>query len=97
VIDYTAIEVLTMYENNIEARFVGHVERFVNVSWEKKDALATIKASDASSEDKTSRQNALCAATQDQGQSVDTRREADVGRNVPRVDPGATYSRYAST
>jgi hypothetical protein len=61
VIDYMAIEVLTMYENNIKARFVGRVERFVNVSWGKKEALAAIKASDASSVEKTSRQNALCA------------------------------------
>ncbi|CAK9206811.1 unnamed protein product [Sphagnum troendelagicum] len=40
---------------------MGHVERFVNVSWGKKDALAVIKASDASSEEKRAQGNALCA------------------------------------
>ncbi|CAM6063309.1 unnamed protein product [Sphagnum tenellum] len=61
VIDYMAIEVITMYENNIKTHFMGHVERFVNVSWGKKDALAVIKASDASSEEKRAQGNALCA------------------------------------
>jgi hypothetical protein len=61
VIDYMAIEVITMYENKIKARFVGHVERFVNVSWGKKDVLAVIQASDASSEEKRAQGNALCA------------------------------------
>jgi hypothetical protein len=61
VINYMAIEVITMYENNIKARFVGHLERFVNVSWGKKDALAVIQASDASSEEKRAQGNALCA------------------------------------
>jgi hypothetical protein len=51
-IDYMAKQVVTMYENNIKARFVSYVERFVNVSWGKKSALAAIKALDASSDEK---------------------------------------------
>jgi hypothetical protein len=60
-IDYMAIEVITMYENNIKAHYVSYVERFVNVSWGKKDALAAIKTSEASSAEKTSAKNSLCA------------------------------------
>jgi hypothetical protein len=52
VIDYMAIEILTMYENNIKARFVSYIERFVNVSFEKKAALAAIDSSDSSSDEK---------------------------------------------
>ncbi len=32
-----------MYENNIKQHFVEYVERFVNVSWEKKALVAIIK------------------------------------------------------
>ena len=60
-IDYMATEVITMYENNIKAHFVEYVERFVNVSWGKKDALAAIKASDVSSAEKNSLKYSLCA------------------------------------
>jgi len=42
VLDYLAIDVITMYENNIKQHFVEYVERFVNVSWEKKKLVATI-------------------------------------------------------
>jgi hypothetical protein len=60
-IDYMAVEVVTMYENNIKAHFVSYVERFVNVSWGKKTALAAIYSSNASSDEKDSLKNALCA------------------------------------
>jgi hypothetical protein len=60
-IDYMAKQVVTMYENNIKAHFVSYVERFVNVSWGKKDALAAIKISDVSSDEKNSLKSALCA------------------------------------
>jgi hypothetical protein len=56
-----AKEVVTMYENNIKAHFVSYVERFVNVSWGKKDALAAIKISDAASDEKDALKSALCA------------------------------------
>jgi endo-1,4-beta-mannosidase len=56
-----AVEVVTMYENNIKAHFVSYVERFVNVSWGKKAALAAIYSSNASSDEKDSLKNALCA------------------------------------
>lgn len=36
VLDYLAIDVVTLYENNIKQRFVGYVERFVDVVWQKK-------------------------------------------------------------
>ncbi|MCP4083404.1 MAG: hypothetical protein GY743_24560, partial [Planctomycetaceae bacterium] len=61
VIDYMAVEVVTMYENNIKGSFVKHIERFINVSWGKKDALAEISSSNASSKEKTSKKNTLSA------------------------------------
>ena len=42
-LDYLAIEVITMYETNVKQHFVEYVERFVNVSWEKKALIAIIK------------------------------------------------------
>jgi trehalose-6-phosphate synthase len=35
VLDYLAIDIITMYENNIKQHFVEYVERFVNVSWKE--------------------------------------------------------------
>jgi hypothetical protein len=43
VLDYLAIDIITMYENNIKQHFVEYVEHFVNVSWEKKALVAIIK------------------------------------------------------
>jgi len=43
VLDYLAIEVITMYETNVKQHFVEYVERFVNVAWEKKALVAIIK------------------------------------------------------
>jgi hypothetical protein len=60
-IDYMAVEVVTMYENNIKARFVSYVERFVNVSFDKKAALAAIYSSKASSDEKDFMKKTLCA------------------------------------
>jgi hypothetical protein len=36
VLDYLAIDILTMYENNIKQHFIEYIERFVNVVWRKK-------------------------------------------------------------
>ncbi len=60
-IEYMAIDIITMYENNIKARFVEYVERFVNVFLGRKEVLATIKASDRSCLEKKSFKYARCA------------------------------------
>ena len=39
VLDYLAIGILTMYENNIKQHFIEYIERFVNVVWRKKQWL----------------------------------------------------------
>ena len=36
VLDYIAVSIVTMYENNIKLHYVEYVERYVNVIWEKK-------------------------------------------------------------
>ena len=43
VLQYLAIDVVTMYETNINQHFVEYVERFVNVWWGKKALVAAIK------------------------------------------------------
>ncbi len=43
VLDYLSTDVITMYETNIKQHFVEYVERFVNVSWRKKELIAIIR------------------------------------------------------
>jgi hypothetical protein len=60
VLDYMSTEVITMYENNIKQRFCSYVERFVNVSLQKKERLEAIKESEHTSDgvyDKSSGSN----------------------------------------
>jgi hypothetical protein len=60
VLDYMAIDVITMYENNIKQHFCKYVERFVNVVHHKKDQIEAIKASDSTTEQKKEQTNTLC-------------------------------------
>ena len=60
VLDYMAIDVITMYENNIKQHFCKYVERFVNVVHHKKDQIEAIKASDSTTEQKKEETNTLC-------------------------------------
>ena len=57
--NYKVVDVVTMHDNDIKAHFVEYVERYVNVVWNKNDALADIKASDASIEEKKTQ--SICA------------------------------------
>ena len=61
VLDYLAIDVITMFENNIKQHFVEYVERFVNVSWEKKALVAIIKKHKTTTARRQATTNALCA------------------------------------
>jgi hypothetical protein len=61
VLDYLATEVITMYETNVKQRFVEYVERFVNVSWEKKALVAIIKKQRTTTARRRAATNALCA------------------------------------
>jgi hypothetical protein len=58
VLDYLAIEVITMYETNVKQHFVEYVERFVNVAWEKKALVAIIKKHETAR--RRAATNALC-------------------------------------
>ena len=60
VLDYMSTEVITMYENNIKQRFCSYVERFVNVSLQKKERLEAIKESEHTAEHKKEMTNTLC-------------------------------------
>jgi hypothetical protein len=59
-LDYLAIDVITMYENNIKQHFVEYVERFVNVSWCKKELLAVIKKYKHTAKERQIATNRLC-------------------------------------
>jgi hypothetical protein len=61
VLDYLAVDVITMYETNINQHFVEYVERFVNVSWEKKALVALIKKQQKTTARRQAATNALCA------------------------------------
>ena len=43
VLSYLCEDILTMYENNIQAHYVDYVERFVNVVWKKKMLVEKIR------------------------------------------------------
>ena len=64
VLDYLAIDVITMYENNIKVHYVEYVKKFVNVSWNKKEAIAEIKASETSSQEKRASINVFISQLQ---------------------------------
>ena len=43
ILDYLAISILTVYENNIKTHFVEYIERYVNVIWQKKLIITKIR------------------------------------------------------
>ena len=57
VLDYLAIDIITMYENNIKLHYVDYVERYVNVVWKKKELTALIRKK--YSKDKKKRDSAV--------------------------------------
>ena len=60
VLEYLPVDVITMYENNIKQRYIEYVERFVNVSWGKKELVAIIKKHKATTARRQEATNALC-------------------------------------
>lgn len=62
VLDYLAIDIITMYENNIKQHFVEYVERYVNVVWRKKALVKLIKQKYKTPKARQERINKLCSA-----------------------------------
>jgi hypothetical protein len=60
VLDYLAIDILTMYENNIKQHFIEYIERFVNVVWRKKAMVKLIKKNFKTSKSRQQAVNKLC-------------------------------------
>lgn len=60
ILDYLTIDIITMYENNIKQRYIGYIERFVNVVWKKKFLLNKIKKLNITYKEKQTRKNRLC-------------------------------------
>ena len=59
VLDYMAVEVKTMYENNIKQRFVGYIERYVNVLLDLQGEIEAINGSENTVEEKKKRRASL--------------------------------------
>lgn len=60
MLDYLADSITTIYENNIEQRIVSYIERFVNVSWKKREVMEIIKATKRTTEQKHKLTSNLC-------------------------------------
>jgi len=60
VFDYRAINVIKMHKDYIKQRFVEYVERFFNISWEKKALIAVIKKHKKTTACHLATANALC-------------------------------------
>lgn len=60
VLDYVSESIVTIYENNIEQRFVTYVERYVNVKWHKRDVIETINRLKLSSDKRKHLVSKLC-------------------------------------
>lgn len=45
ILDYLADTITTIYENNIEQRYMSYIDRFINVCWKKKQLIEIIKKS----------------------------------------------------
>jgi len=60
VLDYLAIDILTMYENNIKQHFIEYIERFVNVVWRKKAMVKLIKKKFKTPKSRQQAVNKLC-------------------------------------
>lgn len=61
VLDYRTIDVIKMHDDYIKQRFVEYVERFFNVSCEKKALIAAIKKHKKTTTYNRATVNALCA------------------------------------
>jgi hypothetical protein len=51
-LEYMSKEVVTMFENNIQQRFASYVERFVNISLQKKQRIEEINSGEGTAEEK---------------------------------------------
>ncbi|RLN70809.1 hypothetical protein BBJ28_00010184 [Nothophytophthora sp. Chile5] len=60
VLDYMAIDGITMHENNIKHHYCQYVERFVNMSLQKRERIEATKATEVSAEQKKAQTNLLC-------------------------------------
>lgn len=60
ILDYLAVDILTMYENNIKQHFVEYIERYVNVVWEKKFIISKIRKLKITKKQKDNHISKLC-------------------------------------
>jgi len=61
ILDYLTIDIITMYENNIQLHYVEYVERYVNVIWKKKIITEKIRKFGKSKAERETRIRNLCS------------------------------------
>jgi len=61
VLDYLTVDILTMYDNNIQLHYVEYVERYVNVVWKKKFIVDKIRKLAITKKDRETRIRNLCS------------------------------------
>ena len=61
ILDYLTIDILTMYENNIQLHYVEYVERYVNVIWKKKFFTEKIRKLGKTKAERETRIRNLCS------------------------------------
>ena len=60
VLDYLAIDIITMFENNIKQHYIEYIERYVNVIWRKKIMVKLIKKKFKTTKTRTTAVYKLC-------------------------------------
>ena len=61
ILDYLAVDIVTMYENNIKQHFIDYIERYVNVIWRKKLIIKLIKKKYKTKKSRQDKINKLCS------------------------------------
>ena len=94
ILDYMAIEVITMYENNIKQHFVEYVERYVNIIWDKKGTIEEIKTENPENKKEQIRNicNSLTKVKNDllspeEKTSSDVKYHAWINEELPKILP----------
>mmetsp|Transcript_1262 Transcript_1262/g.1863 ORF Transcript_1262/g.1863 Transcript_1262/m.1863 type:complete len:454 (+) Transcript_1262:513-1874(+) len=60
IIDYLSDDIVIMYANNIKQHYIEYIERYVNVSFNKKQVIEDIRSLKIATEEKNTRVNHFC-------------------------------------
>ena len=60
ILDYLAVDIITMYENNIKQHYIEYIEKYVNTIWRKKLLVGLIRKKYKTKETRQIKINKLC-------------------------------------